>query len=146
MPGAFRRIAKLSFREWILLVRLSLFSLRVSSQLSYRTLPLVVDGLARRAQMGRWRWAWKSTRYYDTHQLAGLASLAARCSLRTGHCLVRSLLLFWLLRMRGQTVNLCVGMRKENATVRGHAWIEADGRVLVEEPELSERFVTVFRF
>jgi hypothetical protein len=72
--------------------------------------------------------------------------MAARCSLRAGHCLVRSLLLFWLLRMRDQRVNLCVGVRKERVTVRGHAWIEADGRVLVEEPLLSERFVTLLRF
>jgi hypothetical protein len=96
--------------------------------------------------MGRRRREWKSTRHYDTHQLASLASMAARCSLGAGHCLVRSLLLFWLLRIKGQPVNFCVGVRKERATVRGHAWIEADGQVLVEEPVLSERFVTILRF
>ena len=146
MPRTLRRLAELSLMDWGLLARLSLFSLFVSMQLYLKPLPLLIDHLARRAYQGNRLWVKNAARGYDSHQLACLTDIAARFSFGCGHCLVQSLLLFWLLCMRGETVSLCLGIRKENETVRGHAWIETNAGRLAETAEVAEQFVTILQF
>jgi hypothetical protein len=41
-------------------------------------------------------------------------------------CLRESLVLFALLRRRGATPSLCVGVKKEGERLAAHAWIECD--------------------
>jgi hypothetical protein len=48
----------------------------------------------------------------------------------SSNCLERSLLAYGLLSESGAEVALVMGMRREGATVAGHAWIEHNGRPL----------------
>jgi hypothetical protein len=41
-------------------------------------------------------------------------------------CLRESLVLYGLLRRRGATPRLCVGVKKDGSALTAHAWIEAD--------------------
>jgi hypothetical protein len=43
-------------------------------------------------------------------------------------CLRRSLLLYRFLRRAGLPARLCIGVRRENDALQGHAWIEIEGR------------------
>ena len=146
IPSALRRSAKLSLADWVLLVQLGLFSLFVSVQLYDKPLSLIVDRLTRQAYRGDWLWVRKAAHDYEIPQLARLTNIAARFSLGVGHCLMRSLLLFWLLHARGETVNLCLGVRKDHETLHGHAWIETKEGMLADTAELAGQFVTVLRF
>jgi hypothetical protein len=43
-------------------------------------------------------------------------------------------------------VELLIGISKEVAALYGHAWIETQGRVMGDSPEVIGRFATLLRF
>ena len=47
-----------------------------------------------------------------------------------GTCLLRSLTLFSELRSRGQKAFFVSGVRKDPGGIKGHAWVELDGKAL----------------
>jgi len=66
-------------------------------------------------------------------------------------CLRRSLVLFGELRRAGLPVTFCLGIRADQpldavAAVAGHAWLELDGRVLLDSETTVEDHVTTFRY
>jgi hypothetical protein len=83
---------------------------------------------------------------YEVAQLALLADIAARVTHGQGRCLGRSLLLFWLLKTRGEPAELLIGISKEAAALHSHAWIELNGRVIGDHPQLIRRFALLLRF
>jgi hypothetical protein len=145
MLRAQRRLAELSLTDWHVLARLGFLSLFVRLQLSLHPVPKVVARLARRASYGNWLLR-NVALTYEIQQLVRLVNLAARVSPGYGYCLVRSLVLFWLLRVRGEAVDLCLGVRKEQATLRGHAWLETARGSFAEPARVTEQFTTVLRF
>ncbi|HEU4585698.1 MAG TPA: lasso peptide biosynthesis B2 protein, partial [Gemmatimonadaceae bacterium] len=58
---------------------------------------------------------------------------------RDGDCLLRSLALYHALRRLGWPARFVSGVRREGGVVRGHAWVELDGRVLTELYESANR-------
>ncbi|HLJ80291.1 MAG TPA: lasso peptide biosynthesis B2 protein [Ktedonobacterales bacterium] len=56
-----------------------------------------------------------------------------------GHCLRRSLLLYFVATRAGYSVQVVVGARRDGSGVTGHAWIELDGRPLLEPGEHPEQ-------
>jgi Transglutaminase-like superfamily len=83
---------------------------------------------------------------YEVAQLAPLADIAARITYGQGRCLGRSLLLFWLLRVRGEPAELLIGINKEVAALHSHAWIELRERVIGDHPQFIRRFTLLLRF
>jgi hypothetical protein len=83
---------------------------------------------------------------YEVAQLALLADIAARITYGQGRCLGRSLLLFWLLRVRGEPAELLIGINKEVAALHSHAWIELRRRVIADQPQFIRRFTLLLRF
>ena len=140
------RLANWSLRDWGLVTRLGLSSLLVTAHLYSKPLPRVVEELTRCAAEGHWLWRRSAILSYEAPRLTRMADVAARLSPWYGRCLVRSLLLFWLLCMRGEVVSLCLGVRKEHAGLLGHAWLETGAGGLAETGGSAERFVTVVRF
>jgi hypothetical protein len=63
----------------------------------------------------------------------------------SGRCLGRSLLILWLLKIRGQPAELLVGVNKEHALFHAHAWIETEGRVIGDRPEMTGQFAILLR-
>jgi hypothetical protein len=66
-------------------------------------------------------------------------------------CLRRSLLLFGRLRRAGLPVTFCLGVRTDGpqgtgSPIAGHAWLELDGRVILESPAVAERHTATFRY
>jgi hypothetical protein len=54
-------------------------------------------------------------------------------------CLRESLVLYGLLRRRGATPRLCVGVKKDGSGLAAHAWIEGDGVSKDETPFVQLR-------
>jgi len=71
---------------------------------------------------------------------AQMVDLAARRSLVRANCLSRSVALWWLLKRQNMDSNLRIGVRKEGEQLEAHAWVESFGRVVNDDPDVSETF------
>jgi hypothetical protein len=130
MPGRLRRLAELSARDGLLLGQLVAGALAAAIGLRLVSLPRLTGILARGASDRRLRHWPLCHAGYEVERLAELADVAARVAGGDRRCLLRSLLLFWLLAARREPVTLRLGIRKETGALRAHAWIETRGRVL----------------
>ncbi len=140
-----RRLAKLTPCEWLLLPQLVAFSLAAGVGLRFMALPRLMGFIAQCAEN---RWLRCLPLFHDRceiAQLTTLVDLAATVTRGQGRCLTRSFLLFWLFKIRGKSAELLVGVSKESATFQAHAWIETQGRVVGDSPEMTGRFATVLR-
>ncbi len=81
-----------------------------------------------------------------SRRCATIVSIAARHGPVKADCLPRSVMLCWLLRWRGIDSNLHIGVRKGNAKMEAHAWVERKGVVLNDRPDVHERFAAVRPF
>jgi len=87
----------------------------------------------------------------DGRRIAGYADAWLRRLRPRNPCLRRSLLLFGRLRRAGLPVTFCMGIREGQALVaddliRGHAWLEFDGRVLLESEATAARNLRTFSY
>ena len=71
--------------------------------------------------------------------IARVVNLAAAQMFRA-ICLPRSMTLWWMLRQRGITSELRIGVRKEADIFTAHAWLECQGIVLNDSAEVSTDF------
>jgi len=62
--------------------------------------------------------------------IARAEAAAARNIFFSTNCLEQSLVLWWLLRLRGIAADLRIGARKDADRFEAHAWVEFDGNVL----------------
>jgi hypothetical protein len=69
-----------------------------------------------------------------------LVCWASRYGLYKGNCLSRSLTLWWLLRRQGLESDLRIGVSTSGGQFAAHAWIEYEGVVINDRPDVRERF------
>lgn len=87
----------------------------------------------------------------EARRLARLVDGAARLGPANANCLERSLVLWWLLRRRGLSSELRIGVRRRPGSPSGagtldfHAWIEHDGAVVNDASDVRARFATFDR-
>lgn len=143
MTRRLRRLAELSPRDGLLLCQLVACSVAAAIGLRLVPLPQLTGFLARCAGHRRLRHLPLSHAGYEVQRLAELADMAARVAGGDRRCLLRSLLLFWLLKARREPVTLRLGIRKEAGALRGHAWIETRGRVMGNGADPSARYTTL---
>ena len=62
--------------------------------------------------------------------LAQLAAIAGRHGPVSTTCLRQSLLVYWRLRRQGLSPELKLGVRKVDAVMDAHAWVELEGKAL----------------
>jgi Transglutaminase-like superfamily len=70
-----------------------------------------------------------------SHRIARMEEATARNLFFGTNCLEQSLVLWWLLRMRGIAGELRIGARKDVNRFEAHAWIEFHGAVLNDPGE-----------
>lgn len=56
------------------------------------------------------------------------------------NCLERSMALWWMLRRQGLGGELHIGARKEGGRFEAHAWVELDGEILNDSPEVHHHY------
>jgi len=139
------RLAELSAAEWLILFQLIPLALASRLGLKLTTLPGISGLIARCAGNTLLERLPLLHRRYGIERLCVLADLAARVTYGSGRCLGRSLLILWLLKARGQPAELLVGVNKEDSLFHAHAWIETEGRVIGDRPEMTEQFAILLR-
>lgn len=55
-------------------------------------------------------------------------------------CLARSLVTRCLLLSQGYSANLRIGVRKDGASLQGHAWLEAEGSIITDSHESCRQY------
>jgi len=141
-----RRLSEIRPAEWLFLAQLVPFTLAARVAVKLVALPRLVGFMAR--CVGR-RWLGRfpvKHGGYEVAHLTRLADIAARITHGQGRCLGRSLLLFWLLKVRGEPVELLIGISKVAAVLHSHAWIELRGRVIGDHPQMIRHFAILLRF
>ena len=74
-------------------------------------------------------------------RLARWVAAAARRHLHPMYCLPRAIVLRHLLRCRGISSRLRIGVRRFPNRLGAHAWVELAGRPLAEAPSVGERYL-----
>jgi hypothetical protein len=74
-------------------------------------------------------------------KVASLVDLACRHHRLGSNCLRRSLVLWYLLKLRGIKSDMRFGTRHENGRFFAHAWVELDEHVLNDAQDISDQFI-----
>ena len=72
-----------------------------------------------------------------------MVSVTAKHSIYKTNCLKISLVIWWLLRQRGATADLRIGVNIENRYLNAPSWIEIDGNVLIGDINVAQRSHTM---
>ena len=145
MLSTLRRLADLTLVEHALLLQLTALSLGLRVALATMALPRLISLLPRSASSSLLSQIPFLHTRCTPDRLLTLADLAMTVSHGDGRCLPRSLLLFWLLHARQESVELCLGVSKHNTTLEGHAWIERDGILWGDTRSFTNRYATFLR-
>lgn len=73
-------------------------------------------------------------------EIAGAANAAATRVLGESQCLVRSLVLKWLLARRGVRSEIRIGVRREGERLIAHAWVERNGEPINDSIEAVRKY------
>jgi hypothetical protein len=76
-------------------------------------------------------------------RIAHMVAAAAHYGPYRASCLPQSLVLQWLLRRDGMRGELRYGVRKIDARVTAHCWVELDGEPLIDSPEVRRQFTVL---
>jgi hypothetical protein len=74
---------------------------------------------------------------------ARMVNAAAGAGPLRASCLPRSLALWWLLRQRRIDAGLQVGVRKMDGQFEAHAWVEVNGSVINDRPDIGATFAAL---
>ncbi len=77
-----------------------------------------------------------------TSDIEHMVRLAARYRMTGATCLTRSMTLWWLLRRQGVEGEIQFGVRRDGAEILAHAWIEIEGEVINDRPDIRQVFAT----
>jgi hypothetical protein len=135
-----RRIAELDPHErWLLLQAVVLLALVgiIRRFASFRCLQAL---LARALPQAKQRLHPDRTERDVAQRTARAVQIAAHHGLLRANCLERSLTLWSLLRRQGINADLRIGVRTAGDQFEAHAWIEYQGVVLNDTPDITERF------
>lgn len=127
-----RRVAALTRHEWRVLADGAIAAARIELGLRTRPLASVIAWAESRS-------AARGPGAVAAHRLSVLSSWPYRAVGWTPSCLRRSLVLTTLLRQSGQPAVLCVGVRREGAQIRAHAWVECGADAFDATAEPFER-------
>jgi hypothetical protein len=79
---------------------------------------------------------------YTIEQLFGLVEMASSIFPRN-RCLVRSMLMLWLLRTRGERAEVVLGVRKRAGAFEAHAWTRSEAGIVGEAPDAIADFTVM---
>ncbi len=91
---------------------------------------------------GRSRWLRWFPIFHLNYDIDGLSPLADMASsiFPGNRCLVRSMVLLWLLRARGESGEVVLGVRKRGGVFEAHAWTLSERGPIGDQPEALADF------
>ena len=140
MKKRFKQLRSLSLLEWQLLITSALL-------LPLTALGLKLIGLKRTQQLME-KFSPNAPKtslpveqeLQEGQMVAHMVSVAANHSIYRANCLKQSLVLWWLMRKRGLTAELRIGVKKEDCELNAHAWVELNGNVLIDNEKTINNF------
>ena len=76
----------------------------------------------------------------DVRALAEAVNIAASHTPFHATCLTRSLLACWLLRRRGVSSELRIGVNLSSGSLKAHAWVECAGHPVNDRADIADEF------
>lgn len=76
----------------------------------------------------------------ESASLVRMVDIAATHGVVRASCLLRSLAIWWWLRWRGVESQLRIGVNRQGAELRAHAWVEAGGALINDNPRVVQGF------
>lgn len=146
MQNILHRLAELSRIDWVLLPQLALASYTLRIAVRMMTLPRLICVLVSISASPAFSALPFPHRRRTVPQLITLAEKVVRILHRRNRCLTRSLLIFWLLKIRREVAQLLIGVSTHTAIFESHAWITHDGEVVLDTPNLLRRFTAIQNF
>ena len=138
---ALRRAVK--YPQWLLSPRKLALLLRVLGCATHAR--LVIRRMNFAAFMERWTRP-LGRRRWDPEELAAATDLGL-LAIRRRRCLMRSLVLYRLLRQAGCPSDLVVGVRPDpKKGILAHAWLERDGQVIHPYGDSPELYTVNYRY
>lgn len=141
-----RRLAQYSLSDWLVCAQCLALLLAMRMGVAFLSLPRLLRIVAWVAGKSWLRSLPLLHRRYQLVELTRLANLTARVVQGPECCLGRSLLMFWLLKARGEPAAFCIGVSKTQTAMQGHAWVETRGQVIGDTVAITERFAPLLRF
>jgi hypothetical protein len=142
MRGRLDRLRALSLCDWAVLSQLVASCLAISvalRMLGWRRVSRVISSTPDTS------WARIFPLFHLRYAVADLDPLVEIASsvCRRNRCLVRSMILFRLLRARGESPELVLGIRKRAGNFEAHAWTLSGSGLLGDRPEAIAEFQTI---
>jgi len=136
------RLRRLSIRDIAMLSQLVLLTYAIAAALRLRGWQGVSQMIVSRSKSRRLRRFPICHLAYPIENLNLLADMASSVCPRN-RCLVRSMVLLWLLRTRGESAEVVLGVRKRAGVFEAHAWTVSERGPVGEQPEAIAEFQTL---
>jgi hypothetical protein len=136
------KLRRLSASDWVLLGQLSVFCLAIAAALRLTRWQRVSDLIVSQSRSRLFRRLPLLQLGYSIEDLSPLVDMSSSIWPRN-RCLVRSMVLLWLLRTRGQYAEVVLGVRKRSGGFEAHAWTESAQGPVGDEPESIEDFAVL---
>jgi hypothetical protein len=136
------RLRELSLLDLVMLVQLTALSAAIA--LALRCLGWQRVSRAMTSKSGvSWlrRFPWFHLQY-SIEAIEPLVEMASSMFPRN-RCLVRSMTLLWLLRARGESAEVVLGVRKVAGRFESHAWTISERRLIGDRPEAIAQFQVI---
>ena len=125
--------------QLVLLASAITVGLRIAS---FANVVSAVSGASRRSYL-RWFPFFQSK--CAISELVSLTGIASRISLRN-RCLVRSLMLFWLMCVREEPAEIVLGVSKQGQEFRAHAWTLNNSGLIGDDARTVAQFAVLATF
>ncbi|MFQ5678754.1 MAG: lasso peptide biosynthesis B2 protein [Gemmatimonadota bacterium] len=128
-------------REPGLLIRAAVLTLAIRGGLALLPFRTVLRAVERRTERATRRAARRTSPRWRAEEIVRAVERVTRRLVRRNPCLPQALVGIILLRRAGVPASLRIGVAKDDApsSLRAHAWVESDGRILIgDEVPLSD--------
>lgn len=105
-------------------------------------LPIVATSLRLAGFQRTYRWLYRPVGIESNDDVSAVSRSVERSARNipgfSPTCLPRSLVLWHLLRRRGAPAQLQIGVAKRERQFSAHAWVENEGRVINDRPDIAQ--------
>ncbi len=140
-----RTLGTLGPRQSVVLPQLVILATAITLGLRIASFASIVAAVSRASRSSFLGWVPAFQTGCTVDELVGLTGIASRVSFRN-RCLVRSLMLFWLMCAREEPAEIVLGVTKQGAEFLAHAWTLNHSGLLGEDARTIEQFAVLARF
>jgi hypothetical protein len=134
------RFITLPFRDKRILVSAAVRLVLIATMLrllGFRQASRVIGGMEAKGRVKDQELSLTISTAYQTNRMLLVAS--RQLPIET-NCLSRSMTLCWLLRASRVPCKLCFGAKREGAHLKAHAWVEVEGIVVNDQPDVASTY------